>query len=113
MTEPEKLATPVVEAAPVKESGTSTSGFTWLHAAGIALFVFVFFIYPVRSKSSDVNEVANLCQPSKSIDCRCVVEQAEQQLSVLYYVPLLRVVTKPSDAKGEALMMRIFKSCVR
>ena len=109
-TSPIQTTPPLSSSPPVTKSSTSLwdiiKGF-----AAIGFCVFIFIIYPMRSKANDLDDTRNQCRRISGVNCECVVRKTDDRFSFFAYMPLVRYFARPSESDVTAIMTQFIRDC--
>jgi hypothetical protein len=73
---------------------------------------FMFIIFPMSWKNKDIADMRSKCDPRR-FDCQCVVQNLESNLSMFYYIPIVREYVRPSTGDLEARITGYVWACRR
>jgi hypothetical protein len=74
--------------------------------------VFTFIILPMSAKNKDIADMRSKCD-SLRFNCQCVVQNLEKNLSLFYYIPIVRQFVRPSASELEARVTGYVSACRR
>jgi hypothetical protein len=73
---------------------------------------FMFIIFPMSWKNKDIADMRSKCDPRR-FDCQCVVQNLESNLSIFFYIPVVREYVRPSTSDLEARIAGYVLACRR
>jgi|688.fasta_scaffold1097176_1 hypothetical protein len=73
---------------------------------------FAFIIFPMSSKNKDIADMRSKCD-SLRFNCQCVVQNLEKNISIIYYIPIVRQFVRPSASDLEARVTGYISACRR